>query len=1855
MPDDLYSQAVQDYVTGARAATASGLEGSPDDAARTVQLESATGVPSQVIAPDLEAFEQAHQTALATHLVSQNPKLMAYVHSHPMAAGVSADDWGAMDKFSRGATQTAATLGGLNLPWQRAASAGVQGAVAGFKEGFGGAPEFFPQATAAGNLLQSASVLGQVALKAGSGIFGAVTQGAGEAVRAGAEGFGMSRGQAEKLGRDIQAMTEYHMITPGGDWAAAHEEPPRGVNQHVDQAKAEINAHVLEQVEGDLKAAQASATKERSPEMFQRFAEQHYGDATISIHGDAALALYGDKLPEPNDGLLGWVPGISDKLESAKLTGADVEIPVADWMSKVDPGVAKTLRDDIRVWPGGITAREAGELEPPTQMVDSPLAQVRGASGLEPVFSMGDRKLTLQQIETVQGLEPGLFNGATEAHIYKMLDENGAPVGDLELYPTVDGKTINVGWIGGQAGLHVSDFGPSLMRDLMRQVKALYPDAERLVGERISGARKAAGISGSSAEVKLNVPIGWDQIEATRGLLTDVYRPIDAGVEANIAPSAAFLAHEKQLSAAIHDELAKITGGRAKVVPTAGIRYGEAHPRGIYFPRSSLILYDLLDDDPVGTGRHEAIHFLRDQGLFSDREWATLKEAAMQEDWLGRYHIPERWARLNLTPEKQFEESIAEAFREWASAKEGERRQYSPVAQIFQKLWNFLQGLKGRFAEIFGHVPTAEELFSKVSSGEIGERAAQGSSGGGPLFSAEDLDNLKASGLGLDLKSFQRIQKLVQERHASDVEAAQKSAEREQARRQTKEWKDNKAEVAKDVEATIRQRPDVAADLFLGSGELYGEKLRQRFTLRSEDLTPEQRASLPAHYVSRNGLPVDEVGRLFGYQSGDAMVDHLAAYTALKGDRSPQEMLRHVVDLEADRQMEAKYGNLAQNILTEAKDQALAKNDLNLLTEEYHAAALQAGVTAVDKDTIAGKARDIVNRTPLSEVNFDKQMTLIGRHYRDAVRSLVNGDPASAVISLEKRTLAAHVASEMKKVQTEKGKFEALAKRYAKPWDPARNASVEPNFSLFTRDILAKAGMRYGMSVPGLAKAIGESGYNGLLDFVTKTEAEGRLYGLELPVPDWLLNPGPEPKRYPTLSVSDFHELRDAVTTMDKVGRADQKIIKAGEAQDRANWIKEATDQLKEYFEPIPSDKKRGLFNQAMHTFVAVSTSNETLMSRFDHRDMHGIFTETITKPGAEAANTKARLQRETAAEYRALGEIKDADKLLDSPFIDPRTNKPLTFTRRNLATVISNMGNNYNWSILAKGWKVDPDALMKWVEANSTAEDIERAQVLGNIFKGLKAKADVEYQHLYGVAPENIVPRPFTMHGKQFEGWYHPIIGDPQLSRFVNKMPDTEVEQNFWPSTSNSYMKRRTGAVQVIDLTYDSVPARLDQVIHDISFRRFVANTAKIFKDTGFRSTVRAHYGKEYMEEMDQWLQRIAGDSSYNTGAMQLASKLSNSLRQNVITTAIAFNIGTIEKHGLTAALMSARELSPNLLRSVPHLAAVTAEVAPSLFKRAVNDLFGLSPALGDSLFDFIKKNSEEIQRRERNFLDTVGGQQGVFEGKNNFRQQLSQWGAKGVAFSDMLSAAPLWLAKYRAELEANGGIHGDAVREADFAVRRAHGSTAVTNLPRIAANSGPITPWLTSLYGFMGTSMQRRIEIFHDINDAYKLGMGGDIRAAAKMVPTILSSTAVYVLYTGAIEELITGQFTDDRRGLGSKALTFLFGTVAQSIIGLRDLVYDLESGRESAGLVSTPLNDLVHLKRDLSKHQPLSKGHAGQLLQDGCTSIGDLFGVCPKHLGTIAHYGLDTFDGFQHPRTGSDIYRGVVTGKQRLKVER
>src|SRR5260370_23605192 len=230
--------------------------------------------------------------------------------------------------------------------------------------------------------------------------------------------------------------------------------------------------------------------------------------------------------------------------------------------------------------------------------------------------------------------------------------------------------------------------------------------------------------------------------------------------------------------------------------------------------------------------------------------------------------------------------------------------------------------------------------------------------------------------------------------------------------------------------------------------------------------------------------------------------------------------------------------------------------------------------------------------------------------------------------------------------------------------------------------------------------------------------------------------------------------------------------------------------------------------------------------------------------------------------------------------------------------------------------------------------------------------------------------------------------------------------------------------------------------------------------------------------------------------------------------------------------------------------------------------------------------KYSEELQRRERHWQDTIAGEHASLEGSANLREKIIEKGSWLVAQSDMLAAKPTWLAAYDSYLK-QGNTHGDAVEMADARVRFAHGSTAVTNQPSLVRGGGPLHGWLTSVYGFFGTAMQRRIEIAHPLNAAYKLGREGEIKKAAANVPGLAADIFTYVIWPTIIEEWVTGLTTDDRRGWGTHPAAGTFMGLSSSVLYLRDLMHAFVTGHDpGVGLLSSPLHDAVNVLRHFKK---------------------------------------------------------------------
>ena len=134
---------------------------------------------------------------------------------------------------------------------------------------------------------------------------------------------------------------------------------PVGVDPLLDGIKKDESKTDLDSLKDSFKESLKSATRERAPELYRDFIAQHVGEETVGVSADTAAALYGNKTPEEGDGILGFVKDIGDQYTQAMVTGSDIQVPIADMMTYMDPEVFKAVEPGIRPRDDGFTANEA--------------------------------------------------------------------------------------------------------------------------------------------------------------------------------------------------------------------------------------------------------------------------------------------------------------------------------------------------------------------------------------------------------------------------------------------------------------------------------------------------------------------------------------------------------------------------------------------------------------------------------------------------------------------------------------------------------------------------------------------------------------------------------------------------------------------------------------------------------------------------------------------------------------------------------------------------------------------------------------------------------------------------------------------------------------------------------------------------------------------------------------------------------------------------------------------------------------------------------------------------------------------------------------------------------------------------------------------------------------------------------------------------------------------------------------------------------------------------------------------------------------------------------------------------------
>lgn len=1647
-------------------------------------------------------------------------------------------------------------------------------------------------------------------------------------------------------------------------WIDRGVEPPVGVSAMYDRVREHVAKSDMEALAEAEKAAHATPLRELDADSFAEFVRQHQTER-LTINADAVAKIYGDKLPELDDRILGWHEGIAEQLATAKLYGGDIEVPMAGWLSKVDPEVQKALRDDIRLRPGGLTLNEAKGVREfhsqreatgndlpvePKNLVDH-IAAVREALSAEPMYAPGTRRVSLKRAYPDK---TGHFGPEQGFHDFEIIDHNGKAVGYVNL--SVEGADLYVEMIQAK---HANYLGFKQTLDLARQLAKEFPEQDWLTGHRVSGARDKAG--------SFDQPSAFPRIDLRKfrrdeALSADDIRNLHR-FEAAMAKEAEWMSFDSQTDIlfkdtyvgkkadvvnAFYEEAARFLPKDVQVNIVEAIRsknpkYADLRIFGMYTKYADEAAQILASFEgphgPVGTLRHEGVHHLKRYGYFSEAEWSALERAAKEEGWLEKFNINERYKYLDDTG--RLEEAIADAYKGW---KAGEVVP-EPVRNIFEKLADLFEAILERVRRTLEEPDLQwENIFQKVDSGEVASRQPRTPhEGGKSRLSATREPELPGMTRMEDRAPFEpgamsptmtadmqkRYQKIIAARNKEDYVKALKRAEREQKAKLTEEWKRDRVQMRQEVEKEINLRPDVAADLFFNRGELFGVKaIRGKPKINPEGLPPELVERLPPEWLSEKGFDPQHVSDMFGYKSPEAMFDALSEYQQLRDETGlgAKRFRDKLVEEATDRAMEQRYGSLQDNILNEAKDQAASQTQLNLLHEETLAMATAAGSEfSITKAEMKRFAAEKFEETTYGELNREQYLRAAAKAGRDAEAALLKNKPMDAYVSKQQQYLATAMAQQAYRLQKQQAQFARQVKRLNR----REVKGIEPSFVDFAQELLLQAGVPLRVTAAEIAESKALHGHTTLADFVYKMDHE---YGMDLNIgiADLIQSTGPNNLEAGT--VRDFRELRDAVNTLVKQGVEMQQFIIAGERMDRAQMRRQIIADI-EKMPKLPPDQAEAFLWRAT---AALSRPERIIKELGGGKDLSPIY-RVLFEPLAQAKGHEYTYMQDLVKKFEAI-RPKDKywqkslrDKIEDTPwFIDPYTKEPFQLTRGQMINIMLNWGNAENKRDFAMGYgSPDPARLATKAEAaefaqkidsmlarNATKTDWDFVQGVFDIYDSYKPDIAKLQAATSAKRTKWTVPEPInTPHG-EYRGGHFPIIYDKRRAFIgpdnlaMDKGPfDNGMlpEDYFRATTGKQYLKSRTGYSNRVLFTNNTmeVGMRFQQMLHDLSYREAFISAGKVIYDSAIRQAITNHMGKSYLHQLDSMMQRTANHFNKDELAIEAANTFLGRMRNSLVTYALPLNPNVY---------LSPSTGATNLITNIPRWFTQRNEMRRVAMEHSSE----------------IKHTEYNIDRDFREKLESLVVKQGLKGEQAKWVRRMYRplvWAEqqlRTITFYDEFAAA-----------KERGLSDYDASVIADSAVRERHGAQSVVDLPSIM-DSNEAMKAFTVFSGFFNTQLNWQMQ---GVN-ALKRGQ------YSKAVQTFYGTLIVPTIFGAA---LFTRQKEKDS-WWEVMLKSIASATPLASVVIARDAYTSFVEGlptRSPWGAYLQAVGSAVNDVKNAAQGKPMKKP-----IQHGITAVGMTAGVPGSmQIGRWGQAAYDVSTGRQRPKDFTEWLRIVKTGEANL----
>lgn len=1813
-PKELVSSMGQSAMRARVQATTS-IADSADDAARAVQVEQETGIPSGALLDNPE-LELDHRAALTANIVDNNPYLQDYINAHPLAAKVSNDDWGSLDE----ASQRIEEVGHRPLLGQF---------VEGFKEGFGGpqlgewmlrdprGQEFLEKHP---NLFLAAAGLGGF-VELPAKIFSGGLEGAHYAMREFLMGAGMDESHAESLSRELTALAEYKLISPekgeakpkpakpeitvkaGGleskgpvedvagiePYVRAGEEPPYGLSEETDKIHEEQLQHDQQAVDKAVKAVQGTATANRSPEMASIFMGVHT-DTPVLIPAEAFEKVFGDDIPSE----------LLEEWSAQKQVGGYVSVPFKE-LVKLDPEVLKELKDSIQYRDTGPSKEDVEVAKEAKKVVEEP-------EGIE-VFHGSPHEFEEFKDEAI-----GTGEGAQSYGYGHYLAESPEVARNYARERTPGGQ----GFVG-----KLEPPKTSLYRARIQAKPEEFLDWDKPLSEQPEAIQKALerfGVSPEHGQTGEDIYRGLETT-ARKGKLDPALwsaepskqlsqKLLEAGVK-----GIRYLDQQSR-KLAEHDDTFRVLNEKGQVLKDK--IYDENYAKEL-----AESIGGTYEFEPAKKGTSNYVVFDPSIIKILDRNGQAL-ESVRKAGGLEQPKVLQAYKIIDKETGEVVDDQLpqADAFRAIA----GEDRYKmepsdKPILTEEENIRNATQAIKESL-----------QANENIPGGGRPPPEGEPTTLRTPIFGK--------GALGLPKTQVDRLQRLIDQRNQEDMERALAKAKTAARKEQEPEWKEKWRENAGKVEEEFNAKPEVRAYKLLLAKILGTKKITKKYTLDPKDVDPVVKAGLPDRFFAKSGkvLTPDQLADLVGASTGKELMQDLAAITSAIGDEPWMDAFTRAVRDETTRRTREQMGDLAENILDAAKDHALGLTQMDLLHEDTVAMGMLADAEMpYEKSEVRSWVKGLAGDLPMRALKADRFLKATGQLGKLIEIALAKKKFAEAFRTAQTREYNALLAREAKRIEKERDKFDTTADRYRKP--VKADSPITGEAADMIHAVLIRLGKSVDRSVQQIQDSMLANKHKSLRDFVEKKQGAGEIAQF----PEWLFEG--EPEAVTDMKYSDFNDAHNALKQLVNWGKRQKQAFIADREVDRNVARDEMLAQIsgrpiKHYNADMP-DSIRDAIRRTKGVMV-MPIQQEFFLRRLDGGNDWGPHSQYMSRGLMDATNKTWKAWKEYGNKFKPLEE--DAadwhERIPNTLIKDPVTGDPLRITRAKLRTIIFNMGNPENFKKFVEGWKLDPEQFKAWVWEHATEKDVEWAQKAGKIFKEAGRENQKMWQRLYGYQWDFIDTPPVETPFGVKEGWYAPLIRDAYYEgqiRDASGIKDSPgglfdyVHDRM--ATPDGHTKDRTAAIYPVNMDIRRIAGVLRTQLYDTHMREAVVNFNQFLKDREWRDAVTRHFGKHYVDMLDAYIKNVANYPIDNAGMLAGINHVGTLLLRNTISTLISFGLGTVLKHGPTAAVLSARS------------------VGGINFAKAFRDVWMLPG--GATIRKFIEENSGEIARRSRAYEEQLFGAftlSTIGEGKfTTAARKYREWGAAMVAASDNLSSKAQWWHVYNDMLE-DTGRHESAVYAADKAVRFSHGSTAVTSRPVAMQFKNPLARSFTALYGFFNDlfnrSYQAAWQAKDSVNDSYDLFRAGAApegwAEARKGGRRAVADFMALVVAPAIIEELVSPSSQDEDEPLSSMLTSGMLHTIGSQVPFVREIIDGVVRGRPpKAGMLGTSYELIYDIYKDLTKISQRDAQdhleHIGDYAQHLTTGMGIVSSFGSRPAGNAAKYWINVAQGIEDSPEG------------------